>query len=97
MSLKGRATKVFAFAKTLFRYPHSLTIKSGQWIVVFCKAKNAPHEEDNGMVNERHFQIEGKTLKSAINLNAFPPPTAQTSLRWRQDASAERMRNPLAG
>jgi hypothetical protein len=33
MPLKGRATKVFAFAKTLFRYPHPLTIKSGQWIV----------------------------------------------------------------
>jgi hypothetical protein len=27
MPLKGRATKVFAFAKTLFHYPHPLTIE----------------------------------------------------------------------
>jgi hypothetical protein len=28
---------------------------------------------------------------AAIEVNASPPPTAQTSLRWREYAGAERM------
>ncbi|MDR1148713.1 MAG: hypothetical protein LBK66_08790 [Spirochaetaceae bacterium] len=41
--------------------------------------------------------VEAKPLTAAIDVSASPPPTAQTSLRWRQAASAERMRNLLVG
>jgi hypothetical protein len=40
---------------------------------------------------------EERPLSATIEPKTAPPPTAQTSLRWRQDANTERMRNPLAG
>ncbi|MDR1149325.1 MAG: hypothetical protein LBK66_11910 [Spirochaetaceae bacterium] len=40
---------------------------------------------------DTNYQSGGKAPTAVIEVNAAPPPTAQTSLRWRQDANAERM------
>ncbi|MDR1148938.1 MAG: hypothetical protein LBK66_09935 [Spirochaetaceae bacterium] len=52
---------------------------------------------DCAINGDANYRNEGNTPKAALGLKAAPPPTAQTSLRRRQEANAERMRTRWQG
>ncbi|MDR1148177.1 MAG: hypothetical protein LBK66_06045 [Spirochaetaceae bacterium] len=55
-------------------------------IMIICSCLRDANTERN-----ENLLTGGKTLPATIGLTTAPLPTAQTSLRWRQAANAERM------
>jgi hypothetical protein len=43
------------------------------------------------MIINKQSGMRSEVPTAVIDLKAVPPPAAQTSLRWRQNANAERM------